>query len=127
MSRRIKIDAILAPNGIYQRCALPASGYRPSETSRFAVVRTGPEAPWRLIHVTSGGALDTIFPALPRKLTLADKMATAAAWEAATHIDWSAFDALPAVSLATTQPPALGAGSASTIAEMKALAETAIS
>jgi hypothetical protein len=128
MTRRIKIDAILAPAGIYQREARPVSGYRPTADSPFAVVRVGagPSAHWKLIHVKSGGSIDSPLPARGYHLTLTHKLAVAAAWTAATHLDWSAFDKLPAVTLETTEAPGLKNPSPVTLAEMRRLADMAI-
>ncbi len=78
----------------YMTARLTVSGYRPTESSRFAVIRIRPESPWSLIHVRSGMPVDSILPALSRKLTRDDKLAVAAAFEAQTHLDWSAFDEL---------------------------------
>lgn len=107
MTRRLAVSAILAPAGIYQREAREASGYRPSASSRFAVVRMNDSDVWRLTHLQSGASVDSILPAMPRRLTMTDKLAVAAAFETLTHCDWSAFDALPAVTLETTEAPAL--------------------
>jgi hypothetical protein len=62
---------------------------------------------WRLTHLRSGASVDSILPALPRKLTMADKLAVAAAFETLTYCDWSAFDSLPQVTLETKDAPRL--------------------
>lgn len=105
MARRIPVSAIVAPRGIYQRQALAATGYRPSANSRFAVVRTSPDAPWLLLHLASGGSVDSILPAKSYALTMTHKLAVAAAFEAMTSHDWSDFDTLPPVTLETTEAP----------------------
>lgn len=120
--KRVKIITLVAPNGIYQRQVRQATGYRPSAGSRFAVVRTSETAPWVAVHVASGGQVDSLFPAVARTLTLADKLAVCAEWEAMTHADWSAFDGLPAVTEATTAAPRLPSPTVSqraTITEMR--------
>lgn len=78
----------------YMTARVGVTGYRPTETSRFAVARVSPKTAWDLLHVRSGMAVNSVLPALPRTLSLADKLAVAAAWEAQTHLDWSAFDNL---------------------------------
>jgi len=107
MARRIAHAQLLAPNGIYAREAAEAVGYRPSPTSRFCVVRRDEAAPWELVHVRSGAKVDSLLPALSRKLTCADKLVVAAAFDAATHLDWSDFDALPEVTRAQGSKPRL--------------------
>lgn len=107
MARRIPIQTLIAPNGMYQRQAMLAAGYRPAPDSRFAVVRAGPAAPWALTHVKSGGSLDSILPARGYKITMTEKLAVAAAFEAASYVDWSAFDALPQVTESTTDCPTM--------------------
>lgn len=78
----------------YMTARLTVSGYRPTESSRFAVIRIRKDSPWSLIHVRSGMPVESLLPALSRKLTRDDKLAVAAAFEAQTHLDWSAFDEL---------------------------------
>lgn len=90
MTKRIKFEGWTP----YMTARVRVSGYRPSAASRFAVARVGDrkDAPWRLIHVRSGMPVDDV---LPLNMTgLADKLAVAAAWEALTHCDWTAFDTL---------------------------------
>jgi hypothetical protein len=125
---KVMIEALLAPVGIYQREIISAKGWAPREGSRFAVVRTNEKAPWRLIHVRSGGSVDSVFPARLKPFSLADKLAVAAAWEAASHVDWGAFDALPQVTRETTQPPDFGDKpiSPATRDEMRRLAAQAL-
>jgi hypothetical protein len=127
MARRIPVSAVLAPAGIYRREARAVTGYKASERSRFAVVRASDESIWMLIHIRSGGGLESTLPALPRRLTLADKLAVAAAWDAVTHLDWSAFDDLPAASLEMTAIPSIDLARARhTLAEMRAIAARAL-
>lgn len=90
MARRIKFTGWTP----YMTKRVRVEGYRPTESSRFAVARVSAEAAWDLMHVRSGMPVNSLLPALSRVLTLADKLAVAAAWEAQTHLDWSAFDAL---------------------------------
>lgn len=78
----------------YMTARLTVHGYRPTASSRFAVIRINDKAPWSLIHVRSGMPVNSLLPALARPLTLADKLGVAAAWETLTHCDWSAFDGL---------------------------------
>ena len=96
MARRIKIEMqTLSTEGR----RLNVVGYRPTPASRFAVTRAAdrPEGPWLITHVRSGCGVTSILPATSRKLTMTDKLAVIAAWEAMTHLDWSAFDELPQV------------------------------
>jgi hypothetical protein len=123
---RIPINALLAPCGIYQPDAVEARGYAPSHNARFVVVRTSKDAPWRLIHAKSGAGIDSILPATMTRITLAEKLAVASAWQAATHLDWSAFDALPQVTYDTKELPALHNPSRATLDEMRTLAANAI-
>lgn len=104
MVRRIKFTTLIAPNGIYHRTTAEAHGYRPAPSSRFAVTRIG-RGPWVLTHVRSGVGIDSILPARGQRLTMTQKLSAAAALEAATHLDWSAFDAIPAVTADMTEPP----------------------
>jgi hypothetical protein len=90
MTRRIPYTGQIP----YMTARLTVSGYRPTDSSRFAVVRVNAGAPWDLIHVRSGMSVGSLLPALARKVTLADKLAVAAAFEAQTHLDWAAFDDL---------------------------------
>ncbi len=97
MTRRIKIEMqTLSLEGR----RLNVVGYRPTPTSRFAVTRAAdrPEGPWLITHIRSGCGVTSILPAVMRKLTMTDKLAVTAAWEAMTHLDWTAFDELPQVS-----------------------------
>jgi hypothetical protein len=125
MTKRIKVAALLAPHGIYRRTPLAVTGYKPTERSRWAVVRTGDAAAWLLIHHASGAGVGSLLPVLPRKLTLAEMLAAAAAFDAATHLDWSAFDALPAVTPETTAEPRLGNPSPATLRTVQAMRELA--
>ena len=108
--KRHAITALISPNGIYQREPLAATGYAPSAKARWGVVRASPTAPWLLIHRASGGPIDSMFGARSRKMNLADKLAVARAFEAATHLDFGPFDALPAITAETTETPALKPG-----------------
>lgn len=101
MTRRIKIATLLSPLGA-RGSVLRVEGYRPTSKSRFAVVRTAADRPWLLIHVRSGAIVDSAIPAVPRKLTMTDKLNVATAWEAATHLNWGPFDRIEAVILETT-------------------------
>lgn len=94
--RRIKVTCLLAPATIYQHAARTAEGYKPSENSRFAVVRCG-DAPWELVHIRSGGKVNSLIPQHVRRPTMTDLLGVAAAFDAATHLDWRAFDALPEI------------------------------
>ena len=78
----------------YMTARVTVTGYRPTKASRFAVARVSDKAPWSLIHVRTGMPVNSVLPALSRALTMADKLAVAAAWETLTHCDWSAFDSL---------------------------------
>lgn len=94
MPRKVKVEVLKAPLTIYQHAARMAQGYAPAEDARFAVVREG-DGPWQLVHRRSGCAVESCLPALPRKITMTEKLAVAAAWHSATHLDWSPFDGLP--------------------------------
>jgi hypothetical protein len=78
----------------YMTARVTVSGYRPTDASRFAVARVSDRGPWLLLHVRSGMPVDSLLPALSRPVTMPEKLAVAAAWEAQTHLDWSAFDGL---------------------------------
>lgn len=90
MTKRIKFTGQTP----YMTARVTVTGYRPTESSRFAVARVSDAAAWDLLHVRSGMPVNSLLPALPRVLTLADKLAVAAAWEAQTHLNWAAFDDL---------------------------------
>lgn len=90
MTKRIKFEGFTP----YMTGRITVTGYRPTANSRFAVARIDRAGAWDLLHVRSGMPVNSVLPALPRALTLADKLAVAAAWEAQTHLDWSAFDNL---------------------------------
>lgn len=92
---RAKVSVLLAPATIYQHAAHVAEGYAPAESARFAVVRTSADAPWELVHRRSGARVGSLLPALPRKLTMTDMLAVAAALHAHTELDWAPFDTLP--------------------------------
>lgn len=128
MTKRIAHKQLLAPNGLYARHAAEAVGYRPSPTSRFCVVRRDESRPWELVHVRSGAQVGSLLPALSRKLTLADKLAVARAFDVATHLDWSDFDALPEVTEAQGAKPRLEPTDKmrGMVSELVAIARTAI-
>lgn len=90
MARRIPYTGFIP----YMTARLSVKGYRPTETSRFAVVRIREGAAWDLVHVRSGMSVGSLLPALSRALNRDDKLAVAAAFEAQTHLNWTAFDAL---------------------------------
>ncbi len=90
MAKRIPITTQIP----YMTARVTVQGYRPTASSRFAVVRAKADAPWSLIHVRSGMPVNSLLPAVSRQLTLADRLAVAAAWGAQTHLNWSAFDDL---------------------------------
>ena len=90
MAKRIPITTQIP----YMTARVTVQGYRPTASSRFAVIRAKADAPWSLIHIMSGMPGNSLLPALSRQLTLADRLAVAGAWEAQTHLDWSAFDDL---------------------------------
>ncbi len=90
MARRIPYTGQIP----YMTARLNVSGYRPTPSSRFAVIRIRKDSPWSLIHVRSGMPVNSLLPALSRQLTRDDRLSVAAAWEAQTHLDWSAFDDL---------------------------------
>lgn len=95
---KIPLKTLMAPATIYQHAAFYAEGFRPTASSRFGVVRErAGEGPWLLVHIRSGSRVGGLLPALPRKLTLSDVLAVAAAFEAQTHLDWGPFDRLPEV------------------------------
>ena len=88
MTKRIKFEGWTP----YMTARVRVEGYRPTATSRFAVAKSPRSKAWNLIHVRSGMPADSV---LPLGVTdMAGKLAVAAAWEALTHLDWSAFDAL---------------------------------
>ena len=122
MTRRIAYTGQIP----YMTARLTVKGYRPTAASRFAVIRTNADAPWSLIHVRSGMPVNSLLPALARKLTLADKLAVAAAFEAQTHLDWSAFDELeelgPNFNGSQYMDPAKGAALAVSLRELAAQA-----
>lgn len=89
MARRIKFQGWTP----YMTARVQVSGYRPTDSSRFAVARVD-KGPWLLLHVRSGMPVDSILPALARPVTMEEKLSVAAALEAQTHLDWSAFDSL---------------------------------
>lgn len=123
--RRIPARVLLAPVSIYQHAAHYGEGYRPTAGSRFAVVRTRPDAAWVLVHIRSGMPVESLLPALPRKLTMTDKLNVAAAFEAATHLDWSALDAVPQVEEGAKKCAGLGAMNPSqtaTVGELRRIA-----
>jgi hypothetical protein len=103
---------------------LTVSGYRPTGSSRFAVVRVNADAPWSLIHTRSGMPVNSLLPALARKVTLGDKLAVAAAFEAQTHLDWAALDDLqelgPGFNGTQYMDPAKGAALAATLRQLAA-------
>jgi len=122
MTRRIKIEMqTLSAEGR----RLNVVGYRPTPASRFAVTRAAdrPEGPWLITHVRSGCGVTSILPATPRKLTMTDKLAVIAAWEAMTHLDWSAFDELPQVTPDSNKFPLIDQTKASPA--VRAMRETA--
>jgi hypothetical protein len=88
---------------------LSAVGYRPTASSRFAVTRLAdrPDSPWTMTHVRTGMGVGSIIPAVSRKLTLAERLEICAAWEAMTHLDWSAFDELPEIGPDTNGAPVI--------------------
>jgi hypothetical protein len=90
MTRRIPYTGQIP----YMAARLTVQGYRPTDSSRFAVVRLNSKAPWDLIHVRSGMSVGSLLPALSRPLGRDDKLAVAAAFEAQTHLDWAPFDSL---------------------------------
>lgn len=125
MTRRYPVTVLLCPATIYQHAAREGRGYAPSETARFAVVRDGADdAPWVLVHRNTGARVESLIPALPRKITMTDRLNVCAAFEAATHLDWSHFDNLPATTHETTSPPAFAdlAGAQRVAAEMRKIA-----
>lgn len=107
----------------YMTARLTVSGYRPTESSRFAVIRIRKDSPWSLIHVRSGMPVNSLLPALSRQLTRDDRLAVAAAWEAQTHLNWAVFDDLeelgPGFNGSQYLDPAKGAA---TVAAMRDLA-----
>ena len=118
MTRRIPYTGQIP----YMTARLTVSGYRPTAASRFAVVRVNADAPWSLIHTRSGMPVNSLLPALSRKVTLADKLAVAAAFEAQTHLDWAAFDELqelgPGFNGTQYMDPAKGAALAVTLRQL---------
>lgn len=122
MTKRIKFTGQTP----YMTARVTVQGYRPTAASRFAVARVS-NGPWDVLHVRSGMPVNSLLPALPRVLTLADKLAVAAAWEAQTHLDWSAFDALeelgPNFNGRQTMDPAKAL---STVQAMRELAATVL-
>lgn len=119
MARRIKFKGWTP----YMTARVSVEGFRPTESSRFAVARVSAKAAWDLLHVRSGMPVNSLLPALPRPLTMADKLAVAAAWEAQTHLDWSAFDALEELGPSSNKRQHLDpATAAPTIAAMRQLA-----
>ena len=85
-----------APHGI---AVYYYSGYRPSRESRFCVVRENSDYPWHLVHVRSGGRVDSLRPtrARGRSLTLRRMLTIAKAFDDEVGIDWVPFDALKEV------------------------------
>jgi hypothetical protein len=65
----------------------------------------------------------SILPATSRKLTMTDKLAVIAAWEAMTHLDWSAFDELPQVTPDSNKFPLIDQAKA--MPAVRAMRETA--
>jgi hypothetical protein len=120
MARRISYTGQIP----YMTARLTVHGYRPTDSSRFAVVRVNADAPWSLIHTRSGMPVNSLLPALARKVTLADKLAVAAAFEAQTHLDWAAFDDLqelgPGFNGTQYMGPAKGAALASALRQIAA-------
>lgn len=95
--KRIEHTQRIAPNGIYARETRTYEGYRPSASSRFCAVRRDEASGWQLVHVRSGAMVDSLLPVAARKPSLALVLRVAHAFDAATHLDWSDFDALPEV------------------------------
>jgi len=93
MTKRIKFEGFTP----YMSARIKVKGYRPTASSRFAVARVSDraEAPWELIHIRSGMPVGSLLPVLSRPITMAEKLAVAAAFETLTYCDWTAFDALP--------------------------------
>lgn len=118
MARRIKFKGWTH----YMTARVSVEGYRPAEASRFAVARVSDKAAWDLLHVRSGMPVNSLLPALSRSLTMRDKLAVAAAWEAAS-LDWSAFDALEELGPSSNKRQHLDpATAADTVAAMRAIA-----
>ena len=110
-------------------CKLAVTGYRPSAASRFAVTRIAdrPQSPWMLTHIRTGMGVSSILPASSRKLTMTDKLAVIAAWEAMTHLDWSAFDELPEIGPDSNAAPVINQAKAGPVVrEMREMAETVL-
>lgn len=107
MTRRYPVTVLLCPATIYQHAARFGSGYAPTETARFAVVRDADDksAPWALVHRRTGARVGSLLPVRARKLTMTEMLSVAAAYEAATHLDWRPFDSLPVTTPATTGTP----------------------
>lgn len=106
--KRYPVTVLLAPASIYVHAAREAQGYAPAPDARFAVVRDQalPDGQWVLVHRRTGAKIESLLPARSRKLTMTDKLAVAAALYAATHLDWSPFDALPQTTHETKGVPA---------------------
>lgn len=107
----------------YMTARVSVAGYRPTADSRFAVARVSDKVAWDLLHVRSGMPVNSLLPALPRSLTLADKLSVAAAWEEASGLDWSAFDQLEELGPSSNTRQYLDpATAADTVAAMRGIA-----
>lgn len=93
-----------------------------TKDGRFAVIRHRKgEGPWIVVHLRTGVGVGSILP--PRCTSLADKLAVMQRWEAAPHLDWSAFDELPAIGPDSTDMPKIDQDKArNTVASMAELA-----
>ncbi len=122
MTKRIKFTTQLNVQGIKK---LTVQGYRPTANSRFGVTRTREDAPWCLSHIRTGMGVSSVLPPVMRKRTMAELLAVASAWEAATHLDWTAFDELPPIGPDTMDQPKIDQAKAGpTVRAMREIAES---
>lgn len=119
MARRIPIETTILTNAR----RLKVEGYQAARGGRFAVIRHRKgEGPWIVVHVRTGVGVGSCLPA--SCVSLADKLAACAKWEAATYLDWSAFDELPAIGPDSTTMPRIDQQKAGPT--VRAMAELAV-
>lgn len=100
MARRIPIKTTILTNAR----RLEVMGYKAARNGRFGVIRhRDGEGPWIVVHLRTGVGVGSCLPA--SCVSLSEKLAAVAKWEAATHLDWSAFDELPEIGPDSTAMP----------------------
>jgi len=96
-----KITLLIPPLNIYRKETIGVDAYAPSEKSRWAAHKAPGAKSWSLYHRQSGGNVSSLLHS--KGASRAYVLSVAAAFDAHTEIDFSAFDKLEPVTMETTK------------------------